>query len=253
MKSLLSWFDTHCHLDRLPDGLPVSEALHRASAVGVRHIIVPGVCGPPGVIVSGERPSIRLAWGIHPAFIAGASLDFSEDTPWQRLGFRPVAIGECGLDRRLTTAIDLQERYFIWQLQLAQRHALPVIVHLVGHQQRALNLLRAHRPPAGFAMHAYSGSPEMAAEFVAAGGCISLSAANLRNPDKLRRLLAELPPTALLLETDAPDMALPSWPGICNEPAALPAIAAAIADICGSEVEKLAEMVYKNAARLFKP
>lgn len=253
MKNPLYWFDSHCHLDRLPAGLPVAEALQHASAAGVRQIVVPGVCGTPGTFVHEEGPLILLAWGIHPGFLAETTVDFSEVEPWQKSGIRPVAIGECGLDRRLATAIDLQEKYFIWQLQLAQRHALPVIVHLVGHQQRALSLLRKHPPQAGFVMHAYSGSPEMAAGFVAAGGCISLSAASLRNPDKLKHLLSSLPLTALLLETDAPDMPLPSWPGVCNEPAALPVIAAAIGDICGVEVEKLAEIVYKNAARLFKP
>ncbi len=249
------WFDTHCHLDRLPADVAVDMVLQRAVAAGVRKILVPGVAGAvrlPSAVAACENIKIVTAWGVHPDFVAvaGADAKIGVIPDWKERSV-PVAIGECGLDRRLALPISRQEEVFDWQLQIARSYDLPVIVHLVGHGQRALKMLQNAALPRGFIMHSYSGSPEMAVEFVAAGGFISLSAASLRNRGKLQKMLALLPLSALLLETDAPDMMLPDWHGRCNEPAAVAAIGVQVAEICGLPVEKLAEVVYTNALRIF--
>ncbi len=249
----MRWFDTHCHLDRLPAEMAVDTVLQRAVAAGVRRIMVPGLTGAvqlPAAISAAENIKICTAWGIHPDFAAAADMKTGVMPAWKD-GQLPAAIGECGLDRRLALAIDRQEELFDWQLQIASEYDLPVIVHLVGHGQRALQMLRRAALPRGFIMHSCSVSPEMAAEFVAAGGFISLSAASLRNREKLQKMLAMVPLPALLLETDAPDMLLPGWQGRYNEPAAVAAIGAQVAEICGLPVEKLAEVVYTNALRIF--
>ncbi len=248
----MRWFDTHCHLDRLPPSLPAEEALRRAVAAGVDHILVPGVAGWPRPACKPDNEvCIMTAWGVHPAFIDQIVRPPEDAPPWQSGQALPAAIGECGLDRRIVSPIEQQEKIFTWQLQLARQHALPVLVHRVGNMQRALDLLRSAGLRAGFVMHSWSGSAEMAAVFVAAGGLISLSASSLRNPEKLRRLFAAVPLQALLLETDAPDMPLPGWPQPCNEPAALPAIAAGVAEITGIRLEKLSEILYTNSLRVF--
>jgi TatD DNase family protein len=249
----MRWFDTHCHLDRLPAEVAVDMVLQRAVAAGVRRILVPGVAGAvqvPAAVSVAENIKIATAWGVHPDFVAAANGQIGAIPDWKN-GHTPVAIGECGLDRRLALSIDRQEEVFGWQLQIARAYDLPVIVHLVGHGQRALQMLQSAALSRGFIIHSYSGSPEMAAEFVAAGGFISLSAASLRNREKLQKMLALVPLSRLLLETDAPDMPLPGWSEKYNEPAAVAAIGAQVAEICGLPVEKLAEVVYTNALRIF--
>jgi len=247
----MRWFDTHCHLDRLPAEVAVDMVLQRAATAGIRTILVPGVAGAVQLpAVAAEKMKIVTAWGVHPDFVAAANVKIGVMPDWKD-GSQPIAIGECGLDRRLAVSIERQEEVFGWQLQIARDYGLPVIVHLVGHGQRALQMLRNASLSRGFIMHSYSGSPEMATEFVAAGGFISLSAASLRNREKLQKMLTIIPFSALLLETDSPDMPLPGWHGKCNEPAAVAAIGGQVAEICGMPVEKLAEVVYTNALRIF--
>lgn len=249
---LLQWFDTHCHLDRFPTGYALADILSRAAQAGVDKIMVPGVAGAPQpVIEAAENVEMFYAWGIHPGFINSAKLDFSVAEPWFP-GAKPLAIGECGLDKRLKVDLECQIRAFVWQLELARLHDLPVVVHQVGHSARILEILQSADLKRGFIMHSYSGSAEMAQRFVEAGGKISLSASCLKNPEKLPKLLAAVSPAALLLETDAPDMRLPDWPGSSNEPVALPQIAANVARICGLAVENLAEVVYTNAVQFFR-
>lgn len=246
----MRWFDTHCHLDRLPESLPSAVAVEHGLAVGVKRIIVPGVTGAPSQAESLNALSgVELAWGVHPDYIGECECDGCK--PWDASGYTPVAIGECGLDRRCRFSLEEQKSAYVWQLNLATRHRLPVIIHLVGHYQLAYDILTAMPEMPTAVLHSWSGSLEMAKRFVAAGASISLSGGHLRSPEKLARLLAELPLSSLLLETDAPDMAAPGWPGICNEPAALPEIAAVIAEKAGIAVEKLSEILYNNSVRIF--
>jgi TatD DNase family protein len=248
----MRWFDTHCHLDRLPAGNDLAATLSCARKTGVEKIIVPGVAGSPQkaaeLILCGD---VELAWGVHPDFIDTINTENFSDTPWQAAGFRPVAIGECGFDRRSRTSVEEQQHIFVWQLELAAKYELPAIIHLVGHYQRAFDLLEAMAKRPRFVMHSWSGSAEMAKRFAGLGAYVSVSGGHLRRPEKLARLLAALPTSSLLLETDAPDMIPPFWSGDFNEPSALPLIGAAVAEIAGMPVEKLAEILYNNSVKLF--
>jgi TatD DNase family protein len=248
----MRWFDTHCHLDRMPEGIKPRLAMQHAQAVGVERLVVPGVSGAPLhaarlLAISG----VEVAWGVHPDYIGDYKRIGSELEPWARARYMPVAIGECGLDRRCRFSIEEQKEVFVWQLDLAARHRLPVIIHLVGHYQLAYDILTALPEVPTAVLHSWSGSPEMAKRFVAAGAFVSISGGHLRRPEKLVQLLAALPLSSLLLETDAPDMAAPSWSGFCNEPAALPEIGAAVAEKAGIAVEKLCEILYNNSVRIF--
>lgn len=246
----MRWFDTHCHLDRLPAGVSPETAAALAKTVGVERIVVPGVVGSPERIAElAGINGVSLAWGVHPEFIEAGNSFYNDPKPWDNSAFMPVAIGECGLDRRSRHSLKEQEKFFIWQLELAEQNGLPAIVHLVGHYQRAYELLAASGAVA--IMHAWSGSAEMAKRFVALRAFISISGGHLRRPEKLEQLIAAIPLSSLLLETDAPDMVPPFWRGKYNEPAALPQIGAVVAEKAGLPVEKLSEILYNNSVRLF--
>lgn len=248
----MRWFDTHCHLDRLPAGSDLAAVLARAKKSGVERGVVPGVAGSPQKVVELTAGNgVELAWGIHPDFIDAAPVTECSDEPWRSAGFKPVAIGECGLDRRSRHSIEEQERVFVWQLGLAAKFDLPVIIHLVGHYQRAFDLLAAMLKRPRPVMHSWSGSPEMAKRYTSLGAYISISGGHLRRPEKLTKLMNAVPPSSLLLETDAPDMTPPFWIGESNEPSALPLIGAAVAEIVGLPVEKLSEILYNNSIDLF--
>lgn len=245
------WFDTHCHLDRLPAYIDVAESVQRAVVAGVTGIIVPGACGNvdrPAELL--RLPGIGLAWGIHPEYPCDESF-LQLSLPWESAGYEPVAIGECGLDKRCSTELDQQQKLFRWQLALAKDHGLPLIVHLVGHYKLAWDMMVEAGTVPAQVMHSWSGSAEMAARFVDLGAYISLSASCLKNPDRLRSLFKLVGPERILVETDSPGMKPSFWPGDCNEPAALTQIGSQIASVVEIEVAKLAEILYKNSLKVF--
>jgi TatD DNase family protein len=231
--------DTHCHLDLELFSQRLADVVTDAHLAGVTDFVVPGV-HPDGwermAYLARENGSIFPAFGIHPMHA-----DLADDSNLSRLealSSSGVAIGEIGLDPSYTVSMECQERAFRAQLRLALSLGLPVLVHCRRAFQRTLRLLReegVHN--VGGIMHAFSGSPEMAREFIRLGFAISISGMVTRdNTIRLPRLVRELPLEELVLETDAPDMTPQRYRGQPNQPAYLTETLHAVARIKGVDV-----------------
>jgi TatD DNase family protein len=231
--------DTHCHLDLEPLSLRLAEVVSDAYLAGVTQFVVPGV-HPNNwermTSLARENGSIFPAFGIHPMHAA-----FANDNNLSRLvtlSSGAVAAGEIGLDPYYTVSMECQELAFRKQLRLAVSMGLPVLVHCRRAFQWTLRILqeeRAHH--VGGIMHAFSGSPEMAREFIKLGFAISISGMVTRdNTIRLPRLVRELPLEDLVLETDAPDMTPQRYRGQQNQPAYLMETLHAVARIKGVDV-----------------
>jgi TatD DNase family protein len=236
--------DTHCHLDLEPLVSHLAEVVSRAQQAGVAQFVVPGV-HPDGwgrmAAVAERHEGIRLAFGIHPMHAAAA-----DDSTLSLLAERAsagVAIGEIGLDPAYEVSLERQERAFRDQLRIAVSLGLPVLVHCRRAFQRTLRVLheeQAHH--VGGIMHAFSGSPEMAAEFIRLGFAISISGMVTRDTAvKPLRVVRELPLESLVLETDAPDMTPQRYRGQSNQPAYIVETLRTVARIKGVEPVVIAQ------------
>lgn len=137
--------------------------------------------------------------GIHPWDAATAT-----DDDWCRLAAladdpRVVAIGEAGLDTRHEPIVplDVQERVFVRQAQLAQELDKPLIIHAVGALNRIIELRRELHATVPWIIHGFRGKPQQAAELVRHGFHISIG------PKHNPAALAAIPPDRLLHESDA--------------------------------------------------
>ncbi len=248
--------DSHCHLDAPAFDGDRDAVLARAGAAGVAAMVVPAVtaAGWPGLRQAcAANPALHPAYGLHPMFLA-------EHCPPHLDALRawvereaPCAIGECGLDFFVEGLDpDTQRQYFHAQLQLAREAGLPVIVHARRATEEVIHTLRRVGGLRGV-VHSFSGSPEQARQLwdlgflIGLGGPLTYPRAN-----RLRTLVATMPLEFLLLETDAPDQPDAAIRGQRNEPARLPAVAAAIAGLRGQTVEEIAARTSENARRLFK-
>jgi TatD DNase family protein len=260
-----TWIDTHCHLDA-PEFAPDVDAVRAAArAVGVQHLVIPAVqlahCG--AVQALAQRYGDSYALGIHPLYTGRAGdgdvAALGQFLQCVRHDPHLVAIGEIGLDY-FVPGLDAarQEQFYRAQLQLARRCDLPVILHVRRSADRLLKGLR-EVPVQGGIAHAFNGSLQQARAFVALGFKLGFGGAlTFERALQLRRLATELPPEALVLETDAPDMP-PHWlyrtafdraagtPQSRNSPAELPRIAHVLADLRGTTPTALAEQTTANA------
>jgi len=271
------WIDTHCHLDApefLGLHLPVRQ---RAASLGLVHCVLPAVevanfdavrrLAHQGVAFNGQHHKDSYALGIHPLYVPQAP---ESDLNVLDQALRDhvqdphlVAVGEIGLDffvPQLCTPDmrDKQLYFYKAQLQLAAHHQLPVILHVRRSADQLLKGLRTHQPMGGIA-HAFNGSAQQADSFLELGFKLGFGGAvTYERAQQLRRLATELPISALVLETDAPDIP-PHWlyttaadralgqPQGRNEPAELPRIAQVVADLRGISLDVLQAATLANA------
>jgi len=247
--------DTHCHLDLEPLNSGLPHLLQEAVAAGVLGFVVPGVHpdGWPGIAaVAAGNPRIMPAYGIHPMH-AGCLFDHILDR-LPELALQGVAIGETGLDPVYPVPLELQERLFREQLRIAGKCGLPVLIHCRQAFQRVLKILREERADrVGGIMHAFSGSLEMAREFIRLGFAISVSGTvTWNNAVKPLRVARELPLEHLVLETDAPDMPPERYRGAFNRPAWITETAQKVAEIRGISLEDVARITSDNVRRVLR-
>lgn len=266
---MLHFIDTHAHLDAAEFD-PDRDAVHqRARAAGVMQCVIPAVHADnfDAVRTLAHAQGDAYALGIHPLYTPQASTDdlaaLADALHAQRDDPRLVAVGEIGLDGfvpALTTpeAMAKQQQFYQAQLQLAQRHRLPVILHVRRSADLLLKGLRT-TPVVGGIAHAFNGSMQQAQAFIALGFKLGFGGAlTYERALQLRRLATTLPLSALVLETDAPDIP-PHWryttaeqraagqPQGRNAPEELPRIAQVLADLRGMSLAELAHVTHANA------
>ncbi len=264
----LGWTDTHCHLDAPEFDADREAVIARARAVGVHRIVIPAVqVGHLEAVRDlAHRHDLAYALGIHPLYVdrAGpddlsqlrAALAAARDDP------HLVAVGEIGLDH-FVPGLDRarQAEFYAAQLLLAREFELPVILHVRRSADALLAQLRRIRVRGGIA-HAFNGSEQQANTFIELGFKLGFGGAvTFDRALQLRRLAAGLPLSAIVLETDAPDIP-PHWlyrtaeqraekgaegGQARNEPAELPRIAEVVAQLRGLTLNALAEACDTNA------
>lgn len=265
------WIDSHCHLDAAEFAPDRDTVVARARAAGVDTMVLPAVdvASFEAVRALAHRHGLAYALGIHPLYVpraADADLDRLRDAlrRW-RDDPRLVAVGEVGLDHFVPPPAgdprrERETRFYVEQLRIARDAALPVILHVRRSADALLAGLRRIGVRGGIA-HAFNGSAQQARGFVELGFALGFGGAmTFERALRLRELAATLPDDALVLETDAPDIA-PQWlyrtaaeraTGAVarNEPAELPRIGAALAALRDCSVAHTAAVTAANVRRV---
>ncbi len=152
----MTLIDAHCHLANLNELLPLEPLLAEAKEHGITKFLSAALRkSEVEYYLSHPCEEILFSAGIHPNF-PPCDLELSDieklcadKSIW--------AIGEIGLDRN-NPDLKGQMELFIRQLELAETYKLPVVLHIVGHQVQAYEILRRH--PLRYLVHGYAGSIE---------------------------------------------------------------------------------------------
>lgn len=254
----MHFIDSHCHFDFPPFAGDEDRSLARARAAGLQAIIVPATEADhfARILALTERdPLLWGALGLHPIMLARhneAALAQLEACLAPRPA-RIVAIGEVGLDLFIDDPqLARQQALLQAQLRLAQRYDLPVILHSRrSHDQLAACLRRTDVPRRGV-IHGFAGSLQQAQTFLQLGYLIGVGGTiSWPRAQKTRRVIAQLPLSALVLETDAPDMPLCGWQGQPNRPERVVQVFQALCALRREPPADIAATLEENARRLF--
>jgi len=250
------WIDTHVHLDLLGSVVDAAVLADAARGAGVTGFLVPGVESrhwPRLLAVVRRIAGARAAPGLHPA--AAATWSPQSRARLEALLADPavVAVGEIGLDKTPgMPAMNVQERVFREQLQMAVAAGRPVLIHCRRATGRLLELLHeAEVPRVGGIWHAFSGSPETARAVHQLGMAVGIGGpVTYPNACRLREVVGGLPDDGFVLETDAPDLSPHPHRDRPNRPEWLRLIAETVAEVRGWTPEETARVTSGTARRL---
>ncbi len=254
-------FDSHCHLDDPAYAPDLNAVVERARAAGVHRLV------SVGTTLETSRRALEIAHstegayasvGVHPHDAAACTEAIIDELT--ALAADPLvrAWGETGLDfNRMHSPRDLQERWFVRQLEAAAEIGLPMIFHERDSDGRFLELLAACPPPPGAAVvHCFSGNRTEMRRYLDRGCYIGITGiVTLKERgEPLRRLVPQIPRDRIVVETDAPYLTPePHRRRVrCNEPAFVGAVLQRVAEVRGDDPEELAHAVFANTCRLYR-
>lgn len=112
-----------------------------------------------------------------------------------------LAVGECGLDRSISTDLELQKLYFREQIHLAEKYSKSLIIHCVRAYSDVLNLKKETRSGVPWIIHDYNGNLETTLSLIRHGFYFSVGEQLLKNESK-QQIFQNIPTNRLFLETD---------------------------------------------------
>ncbi len=252
------------------------QVLERARAAGVSHLVLTGSCRASNravaALAAADPARLFCTAGVHPHHAS----DWTEEDAVliRELAALPqlVSLGECGLDyHRDLSPRDVQRRVFIAQLELAAALRKPVFLHQRGAHADFHAMLRDYRSTLVDAcVHCFTDTGEALASYLALDCHIGITGwvCDARRGAPLRAVVPMIPLARLLIETDAPYLLphnvprrqrpsslqsdKPGIDGRRNEPAYLPWVAKALAELRGEPLEQLAVETARNAQRFFR-
>ena len=249
-------FDSHAHLDDEQFDSDREEVIDRIIKSDVKRIINVGSdikTSETSIRLASKYDFIYAAVGIHPHDVSDCSLADIEYLRKLSENEKVVAIGEIGLDYYYDNSPrEDQRKWFASQIQLSEELNLPFIVHSRDASEDTYEIIKENRNKSEFVLHCFSQSLEMAKKYIDLGGYISFAGpVTYKKSVKLREVVKNIPLDRLLIETDCPYLSPEPKRGKRNDPTNVLHVAETIASELRIDSERLAEITFENASRLF--
>jgi TatD DNase family protein len=249
--------DTHSHL-YLPDFEEDLQAvINRCKAVGIEKVYLPAIDSSTHddmMVLAAAHPGWCIPMmGLHPCYVtANYQQEMSMVESWlAKQSF--AAIGEIGLDFYHSTEFKQKQMdVFVWQMNLAMQHDLPIVIHSRSSIDECIKLIAEHgKGRIKGIFHCFGGDERQARKIIDLGFMLGIGGVVTYKNAGLAKLLETLPLDALVLETDSPYLTPVPFRGKRNESSYLTYVAAKIAEIKGVTIEEVALATTNNSKKIF--
>lgn len=249
--------DTHSHLFDEAFINDLDSCIQRCKIENINKIVLVGFSldtNERAYLLSLKYPIFYPTAGLHPSEAGPNYLQELKALEEFIQTHKVYAIGECGLDYHYgKDNISYQKALFQKQIELAIQYDLPIIIHSREATQDTYNMLKPYKGKIKGVMHCFSGSLEMAKEFVKLGLYISLGGpVTFKNAKDSKRVAEELPLEYILTETDCPYLAPAPYRGKRNESSYVKLIGEKIAELRNISFKEVEAITERNAVQLFQ-
>lgn len=254
----MKFFDTHAHIGLIYDD-PIEQlrVVQQAKKAGVSRIVSINnslMDFPKVYNMLKSVEGIYHAVGVAPSEVTNPGKDWINIIEKNLELPNVVAVGETGLDYYKQFGDKRSQiELFITQLEIAQKHNLPVIIHNRDAGKDVFDILTERLPDAGAILHCYSEGAEYAKKCLDYNIWFSF-AGNLtyKNAHNLHDTVMNIPVDRILIETESPFMI----PAEFREkkrtmPAYLPSTAKFLAEMLDMDLEELSVQLWKNSCKAF--
>ena len=249
------YFESHAHYDDERFDEDRDTLLASFPAEGIETVVNASSdikSSKASIALSEKYPFFYAAVGVHPHEVENiAEADIDE---LRELSKHPkvVAIGEIGLDYYYDLSPrDLQRHWFKRQLELADELKMPVIIHSRDAAQECFDIIKNSNVRNGV-IHCYSGSAEMAEEYIKMGFYIGVGGSlTFKNNKKGVETVERIPIEKILIETDSPYLAPVPYRGKRNDSRLLKYVVERISQIKNIPENDICNITKNNAQNLF--
>lgn len=176
--------------------------------------------------------------GMHPWFINSDKIEEEILLLESKLQYKNcVALGECGLDKRIDVDFELQKAIFKKQILISEKYKKPLIIHCVKAYQEIIEIKKEMQPNQTWVLHGFNKSKQVAESCIKNGILLSFGAAMIKNK-KLQDVFLEIPISSILLETD-------------NSKLEIQAIYQKVSAIKNIHLKDLQEAIHQNFKKIF--
>ncbi len=203
------YFDTHAHYDweEFDEDRNKLFDKFKEKLCGIVNIGINLESAKKAKEYSNKYQYMYYSLGIHPMEVEKENslmqIEKTFENELKNKNSKLVAIGETGLDYHFSYPVDLQKKYFIEQIRLANKYDLPIIIHSRESQEDIEKILKENSVKKKGIMHCYSGTPEMSKRFIEMGFYIGVGGPVTRYKD-VQETVKNTPINKIVIETDSP-------------------------------------------------
>ncbi len=251
------WIDTHCHLYSPEFDPDRAEMVRRALNSGVEKMMLPNIDAQsiPGMweLVNSFPGHCFPMIGLHPCSVRQNFKEVLDGMEPELMSGKYIGVGETGIDLFWDITFKSQQiEAFERQIGWAKNIHLPVIIHSRESLDLTIEVIERHyHPDLKGIFHCFSGSQEQIRRIENLGFKVGIGGVVTFKKGGLAEILAQIPLSMMVLETDAPYLAPVPYRGKRNEPSYLALIAQKIAEVLDMPIEEVARITTENAEAVY--
>ncbi len=249
--------DTHTHLYSEAFDEDRIEVIERAVNNGVERFFIPAIDSSYTKAMFDLKlnhpDKMFLMMGLHPTHVKENVVEELKHVTEMLKAHEFCAVGEIGIDLYWDkSSLKEQQKAFQYQIQLAKKYKLPIIIHCREAFDEIFEILEKEKGDDLYGIfHCFTGTLKQAIQAISYNMMLGIGGVVTFKNGKIDTFLNQIDLKHIVLETDSPYLAPVPYRGKRNESSNLLKVAEKLAEIYNMPIDEIAKITTANSIRVF--